>query len=176
MEPTSTTQDNSPQDDRVLVTVDDAYALARIVGRGSYKVSKSLKEFAASVIDSGHPVFVLDLKYCVGMDSTFMGVLAGISQRQQKELGKKIILCSVSDKLINLMKTLGLNQLVDIQEELPDQAPQDLSELDRGNETPLDSAHTMLEAHEKLVEIDDDNQLRFQDVLDYLREDIKRQS
>lgn len=166
----------SPQQDRILVTVDEAYALARVVGRGSYKVSRSLKEFAAKVMDHGNPSFIVDLKHCVGMDSTFMGVLAGISQRQQKENGEKIILCSVSDKLINLMTTLGLSQLVRIQEDLPEQTPTDVSELDRGNESPLDSAETMLEAHEKLVEIDEENRLRFQDVLDYLREDIQRQS
>jgi anti-anti-sigma factor len=175
MDPLSPLSDPSPADDRVLVTVDHAYALARIIGRGSYKVSRSLKDFAANVLDSGNPVFVLDLQHCVGMDSTFMGVLAGISQRQQRENGQKIILCGVSSKLINLMKTLGLNRLVDIQEELPNQSTPEVTELDASKETPLDSAHTMLEAHEKLVEIDEENRLRFQDVLDFLKEDIHRQ-
>jgi len=174
MEHQSFSQDLPPADDRILVTVDNAYALARVFGRGSYNVSRSLKDFAAKVLDSGSPVFVLDLQNCVGMDSTFMGVLAGVSQRQQRENGKKIILCGVSDKLINLMKTLGLNRLVDIQEEIPSPATPELTELDASKETPLDSAHTMLEAHEKLVEIDEENRLRFQDVLDYLKEDIQR--
>ena len=73
------------------------------------------------------------------------------------------------------MKTLGLSQLVEIQEDPPETETQDLTGLKRVKETPLDSANTMLEAHEKLVEIDEDNRLRFQDVLEYLREDIQRQ-
>lgn len=167
-------QDVSPADDRILVSVGDAYALARVLGRGSYKVSRSLKEFASRVMDAGSTVFLLDLQNCVGMDSTFMGVLAGISQRQQKENGRKIILTGVSDKLVNLMKTLGLSQLVEIQEQTPEVQSERLTELERVKESPLDSANTMLEAHEKLVEIDEDNRLRFQDVLEYLREDIQR--
>ncbi|WFB35150.1 STAS domain-containing protein [Kiritimatiellota bacterium B12222] len=176
MEQQASTNESTPQQDRILVTVDEAYALARVLGRGSYKVSRSLKEFAARVMDAGNPIFVLDLQHCIGMDSTFMGVLAGVSQRQQIESGRKLILCGVSEKLIHLMKTLGLNHLVDIQEDLPEQAEGEMTPLPEAGETPLESAHTMLEAHEKLVEIDDENQLRFQDVLDYLREDIQRQS
>lgn len=176
MDQHSSFQDTAPADDRILVTVDDAYALARVIGRGSFKVSRSLKEFAARVLDTGNPVFLLDLQHCIGMDSTFMGVLAGISQRQYKECGRKLILCGVSDKLISLMNTLGLNHLVEIQEDIPGETNQDFSELEDACETPLDSANTMLEAHEKLVEINGDNRLRFQDVLDYLREDIKRHS
>jgi anti-sigma B factor antagonist len=175
MEQNGLNNEVSPADDRILVTVDDAYALARVLGRGSYKVSRSLKDFASRVMDSGNAVFLVDLQHCVGMDSTFMGVLAGLSQRQQKENGRKIILTGVSEKLVNLMKTLGLSQLVEIQEDPPETETQDLTELKRVKETPLDSANTMLEAHEKLVEIDEDNRLRFQDVLEYLREDIQRQ-
>jgi anti-sigma B factor antagonist len=175
MEQNGLNNEVSPADDRILVTVDDAYALARVLGRGSYKVSRSLKEFASRVMDSGNAVFLVDLQHCVGMDSTFMGVLAGLSQRQQKENGRKVILTGVSEKLVNLMKTLGLSQLVEIQEDPPETETQDLTELKRVKETPLDSANTMLEAHEKLVEIDEDNRLRFQDVLEYLREDIQRQ-
>ena len=84
MEQNGLNNEVSPADDRILVTVDDAYALARVLGRGSYKVSRSLKEFASRVMDSGNAVFLVDLQHCVGMDSTFMGVLAGLSQRQQK--------------------------------------------------------------------------------------------
>ncbi|MGA0369187.1 MAG: STAS domain-containing protein [Kiritimatiellia bacterium] len=174
MDLSSSSQDASPPDDRILVSVDRAYALARVFGRGSFKVSRSLKDFAAKVMDAGNPVLVLDLQNCVGMDSTFMGVLAGISQRQQKENGRKVMLCGVSDKLVNLMRTLGLTQLVEIQEEVPETETSEFAELQRNGETPLDSAHTMLEAHEKLVEIEEENRIRFQDVLEYLREDIQR--
>lgn len=175
MDTFSSPQDASPPEDRILVSVDEDYALARVLGRGSYKVSRSLKDFSTKVIDSGSSVFLLDLQHCIGMDSTFMGVLAGVSQRQQQASGRKVMLCGVSDKLVNLMKTLGLNQLVDIQEELPDAAENEFSELSHEGESTLDSAETMLEAHEKLVEIDEGNRIKFQDVLEYLREDLQRQ-
>lgn len=175
MEMTTQQSDSNQADDRIQVTVDADFALARVLGRGSYKVSGSVKRFAASIMDQGKTVLIIDLEQCVGMDSTFMGMLAGISQRLQKEGGRKVVLTGVSKKLNHLMTTLGINRLVEIREDLPAASSADLIDLEQPDESPLDSAQTMLEAHETLVEIDNDNQLRFQDVLDYLREDIKRQ-
>lgn len=175
MDMSSNQPEPAQADDRIQVTVDSDYALARVQGRGSYKVSGAMKKFAASILDQGKAVLIIDLEQCVGMDSTFMGMLAGISQRLQKESGRKVILTGVSKKLNHLMTTLGINRLVDIQGELPPVSSGDLEDLEPSGESPLDSANTMLEAHETLVEIDDDNRLRFQDVLDYLREDIQRQ-
>ncbi|MDA3873722.1 MAG: STAS domain-containing protein [Kiritimatiellae bacterium] len=162
-------------DDRIQVTVDTDFALARVLGRGSYKVSGSMKRFAASIMDQGKSLLLIDLEQCVGMDSTFMGMLAGVSQRLQKEGGRKVVLTGVSKKLNHLMTTLGINRLVDIKDDIPVMSSSDMVDLDQPAESLLDSANTMLEAHETLVEIDDDNRLRFQDVLDYLREDIQRQ-
>lgn len=175
MDTTSHQSDPNQADDRIQVTVDTDFALARVLGRGSYKISGSMKRFAASLIDQGTSLLIIDLEQCVGMDSTFMGMLAGISQRLQKEGGRKVVLTGVSQKLNHLMTTLGINRLVEIKNDIPSVSPSDMADLDQPEETPLDSANTMLEAHETLVEIDDDNRLRFQDVLDYLREDIQRQ-
>jgi hypothetical protein len=86
-----------------------------------------------------------------------------------------LVLTGVSEKLNQLMTTLGINRLVEIQQEVLPESLGELEELDQSSETAMESANTMLEAHETLVEVDEDNQMRFQDVLDYLREDIKRQ-
>ncbi|MEX2607538.1 MAG: STAS domain-containing protein [Kiritimatiellia bacterium] len=175
MDTTSHQSDSNQAEDRIQVTVDKGFALARVLGRGSYKVSGAMKRFVASVMDQGISVVIIDLEQCVGMDSTFMGMLAGVSQRLQKEGGRKVVLTGVSKKLCHLMTTLGINRLVEIKEDIPVVSATELKDLDQPEESLLDSANTMLEAHETLVEIDNDNRIRFQDVLDYLREDIQRQ-
>lgn len=162
-----------PQD-HILVAVDESAGYAKINGRGSYKVSSSMKSFAGRVIDLGKGRLVIDLHDCIGMDSTFMGVLAGVSQRLSRECEGKVVVTGVSDKITNLMKTLGLSRLVEIHHDGSDESGQEYAALDNPGETPLESAETMLEAHENLVDIHEENSLRFQDVLDYLRDDIQR--
>ena len=146
----------------------------KVFNRGSFKVSGALKQFADRILDGGGKTIWLDLHECIGMDSTFMGVVAGISQRFRKDVGGHVVMSGVSDKLVKLMTTLGLSRLVTILDGEEADAPGRLEELAQSSESPLQSAETMLEAHQNLVNIQEDNALRFQDVLEYLQEDIQR--
>lgn len=165
--------------DRIQVAVQGRIGYALVEGRGSFKVSASVKDFGNALLESGAHHLVLDLRDCIGMDSTFMGVLAGLCTRFHREADGKVQVSNASEKIKRLMATLGLDRLLDAgdppsAEELISR-PEMLTELDVAPQTPLASAETMLEAHENLVEVHADNALRFQDVLDYLREDIRRQ-
>lgn len=169
---------NQPDEpfDRLFVAMSDTTGLARVQGRGNYKISPILKEFAARMLDEGRLQLVVDLKDCEGMDSTFMGTLAGISQRCQKAGGDSVVMTSVSPKLEQLMKTLGLNRLVRVQKaswKEEGQQEEPLTELPAAEASPLESAEHILEAHETLVEISPDNFSRFEDCLHFLREDVR---
>ena len=167
--------------DSIQVAVADGAGHARIVGRGSFKISASLKEFGLALLSEDVNRLVIDLEKCVGMDSTFMGVTAGLCNRFHQHDGGKVKMINCSEKIKRLMSTLGLDRLVDgvneseasAKENLPDHA--EMKELAPKQESPIESAETMLEAHENLVRVHPDNELRFQDVLEYLREDIQRQ-
>lgn len=164
------------QKDHIYVAVVDKTGFARIHGRGSFKISASLKEFGAALLEKNINRMVVDLQDCIGMDSTFMGVTAGLCGRFHREADGKVVMINASDKIRRLMSTLGLDRLTDAPTEEDTQLPEEqTSELDIKPQTPLESAETMLEAHETLVEAHPENQPRFQDVLDYLREDIRRQ-
>ncbi len=167
--------------DRIQVAIVQGIGMARVEGRGSFKVSASVKDFGASVLRAGIPTLVVDLRDCVGLDSTFMGVLAGLAVRFRKEIQGRVVLANVSAKIQRLVSTLGLDRLVDIHvvgespvTETGGEAPA-FTDIPIEAQTPLESAETMLEAHRNLVEAIPENQPRFQDVLDFLREDIRRQ-
>jgi anti-anti-sigma regulatory factor len=161
--------------EKIQVAVQDGVGYARVLGRGSFKISASLKEFGATLLLDGHNRLIIDLRECIGMDPTFMGMLAGLSQRFRKDHNGSIAMTHVSPKIHGLMSTLGLIRMVEIVTEAAPMPDAGLRDLAHTPQSALESAQTMLEAHEKLVEIKDDNRLRFQDVLDYLREDIQRQ-
>lgn len=148
----------------------------RVTGRGSFKVSATLKQFIADVA-SKQPVslVVLDLAECIGMDSTFMGVLAGLSGRLRQS-GQTLELINLSEKNAALLATLGVDQVIahyshSHGHEMPNQAATPLS---TASATKKDLAETALAAHETLVELSEENRPRFKRVIEYLRADVDR--
>lgn len=177
-------KDGQPQDDKVWVAVLDGQALIRVAGRGSFKVSTALKEFGLTALDSGCRSVVLDMAQCVGMDSTFMGVVAGLAGRFKQAGNGVVVMLNLSSRTRGLVATLGLDQVVQCFQtgETPDRWQAALKTVSRMAvlETPEENvratAQTMLEAHENLVELSPDNLPRFKDVVTYLREDLKKKS
>jgi anti-sigma B factor antagonist len=148
----------------------------RVTGRGSFKLSATLKQFIAKVA-SQPPIstVVLDLQDCIGMDSTFMGVLAGLSGRL-KQNNQMLELINLSEKNAKLLATLGVDQVIahfsnSHGHELPDQKTESLPFADA---TKKDLAETALQAHETLVEISEANRPRFKSVIEYLKADVDR--
>ena len=176
--------DVHPPADKVWVTVHKHVAVIRVEGRGSFKSSTALKEFGRSALASGCSTAVLDMADCVGMDSTFMGTLAGMATRLRQRPEGAMILLNLNPRVRGLVATLGLDRLAQAYE--PGATPDDLKGLAalsdslRALETPESSrdttTRTMIEAHENLVHIAEENLPRFKDVLTYLREDLQRHS
>lgn len=168
-------------EDRVWVAMESPRAFVRVVGRATFKVGGALKQFGAAALEAGCRTVALDMGACTGMDSTFMGVLAGLALRLRKEKGE-MVLMHLNPRTRGLVATLGLDQIVTAHEAgaLP-AALQELSDRSHGltvleptGETKQATARTMLEAHENLVKVDPANQPRFKDVLTFLREDLRQ--
>lgn len=163
--------------DDLLAAVAGDKAFIQVRGRGSFKVATPLKQYIADVCGKQSiRVVALDLKECIGMDSTFMGVLAGLSGRLKKS-GQTLELINLSDKNANLLATLGVDQIInfynnDHGHDVPEHPTQSLTNNDTASKKEM--AKTALCAHEKLVQINDENQPRFKRVIELLREDVNR--
>ncbi|MEI8120549.1 MAG: STAS domain-containing protein [bacterium] len=160
--------------DKVEVGIRDQVAYVRVQGRGTFKVGPSLKQFGASAIEQGCSRIVVEMKDCVGMDSTFMGILAGLSTVIRKTDGE-VILFDLSEKNLFLLKMLGLLHLVRVDTSLPDASFPVLSgdPLATGGDK-RQMTQDMITAHEDLIDAFPDNIVKFKDVLAYLKEDLKR--
>jgi hypothetical protein len=117
----------------------------------------------------------MDLADCIGMDSTFMGVLAGLSGRLKKK-GQTLELINLSEKNAALLATLGVDQVISHYSHSHGHAlPESLAQsLPTAEATKKDLAETALKAHETLVELSEENQSRFKRVIEYLRADVDR--
>lgn len=174
--------DASTPQDKVWVAIHGRIALIRVEGRGSFRSSTALKEFGRSAIGAGCVKAVLDMSACVGMDSTFMGTLAGLATRLRQRENGGMILFNLNPRVRGLIATLGLDRLVEAYE--TGSTPESLRELaalsdrmralDAGSSVRDEITRTMIEAHENLVSLTPENLPRFKDVLTYLREDLNR--
>lgn len=136
-------------------------------------MSPSIKTAVESAIEQGNLSVFFDLEACTGMDSTFMGMLAGLSMKLKKSGCPQLSIIEPGEKNQASLEELGLNQLMDIN---PQEGPwkEALSEI-RSAFEPLDSQKGpgredhILECHENLCDADDSNNSRFESVLEVLR-------
>lgn len=155
----------------------DAYSdpvVVRIDGRACFQNSSSLKDFLTTLTKQGKNRFILDFQHCASMDSTFLGVLAGAALDVRKA-GGKLILARVGQRSLELIRNLGLHRLLTVDAGDFDmnfaQCTQAIPNPDRSE---LDYARLVLEAHENLVNADEENRSKFQDVLVFMRNRVEQ--
>ncbi len=161
--------------DVVYIASSDSAAWLRITGRGTFTNSHQIKKYLQEKIESGCPEIIIDLKDCLGMDSTFMGILTGLSIKM-KDLGRNpIILINATAHNIRLLETLGLNRFLDIKDQF---SPSDSLKWETLVSQALDKFNVtkhMLEAHKELMDIGGLASKQFKSVHQLLQEDLERQ-
>jgi len=148
----------------------------RIEGRASFQNSACLQDFFTALLAQGKRRFVMDFANCTSMDSTFLGVLAGVALQLRKLTPPgSLVLCRLGARNLELVRNLGLHRLLTVDTEAVDvnlNAPSALSCVsDRGE---LESARLVLAAHENLVAADEANRAKFQDVLAFLKNRVSQ--
>lgn len=152
----------------------DAYSdpvVVRVTGRASFQNSACLRDFVTEMLAQGKNRFVFDFLHCTSMDSTFLGVLAGIAlELKKRPAGGSLVLARMGARNLELVRNLGLHRLLTVDAgdfqmgfEQCDKA------LHCADQSELDHARLVLEAHENLVTADETNRNKFQDVLAFLK-------
>ena len=157
----------------------DNRVYVRVAGRGTFQNSQPLRQFALEKIDQRQEEFIIDLGPCQGMDSTFLGVLAGIGLRlRQSGRVASIHVVNISPHNMELLQTLGLDRLFRIDGDAPtplsDADYRKLPDTDLAMLThPPDKDTTndlMIEAHDNLVRADQRNAPKFKELNRFLHE------
>ena len=145
----------------------------KIEGRGNFENSPNMKDLAKTMIARGRSAFVLDLEKCELMDSTFLGTLASVAFLLREIEGGALRIVRANERNFTLLESLGLDHLFEIEMGAPVEAPVRLERATTAVETdPQDQREVILAAHEALVEADPRNEVRFRDVIDFLRIEI----
>lgn len=148
----------------------------RVIGRGTFQTSPGLKRYCKEMIDRGQRKFIIDLSECELMDSTFMGAITGIALSLRDKAGNcSLEVVRANDRNASLLHNLGLDQLFTVRKigdpntpQLPEPSPP-MQQLTQPASGP-DSSE-ILDAHKALVQADQANAARFQDVLELLEKE-----
>jgi len=145
--------------------------------------SPMVKECAERGMSKGRSVVVVDLEACVGMDSTFMGMLAGIAIKLTKlPAGGVLQIAGASERNVQSLEDLGLDALMDINPkqttgqfpvgEIRDQLQPWKSDGVSGEQR----SRMVLEAHQILSATNEENARRFEAVVQLLEKDVDQQT
>lgn len=161
------------EDPQFLVNPYNEPVIIQLNGKASFMNSAPLKDFFSRMIEQGKRNFVVDFDRCKGMDSTFLGILAGLGIELIKmDQPGSVVLTRLGDRNLELVRNLGLHRIMTVDDGQADADASDTAEaldLTPAQRGEVENARLVLQAHENLVEIDESNKSKFQDVISFLK-------
>lgn len=163
----------------LAVWVDKDCACVKISGRATCNSSVDFRALLLGLRERGWRQFLLDLSECQLMDSTFLGVLAGLGIRFSQESNARqppttIRLLNPNRCVAGLLENLGVAHLFETVEGPRPDVVVEAREVQPGGVTREELNRTSLEAHRLLIQINPQNEAKFKEVCKFLEEDLKK--
>ncbi len=117
--------------------------------------------------------FVVDLTEVRSIDSTNLGILARLARAMQKAALPKVTLISNQPDINELLEAVGFDEVFNIVAE-GGAAPTGLAETPLGESDIPVSSRLLLEAHRTLMDLNEENRLRFRDMVQAFEEEMKQ--
>jgi len=151
---------------KISVAVEPPAAYLKIAGRAAVESSRDFKALVLKLSATGIRYFILDLRECLLMDSTFSGVLAGLVALPSAQPGTPTLCCFTlvqpNERVADLLDNLGVMPLVQRIQEGDVQTPSvSFEELPPGQHTKAEIATNCLEAHRILMALKPENVAKF---------------
>lgn len=162
---------SDPNQPTFLVSAYSDPVVIKINGKANYLNCNAFREFIEKMLAGGCRNILVDFTDCKGMDSTFLGILAGtaIELRKLSPQGE-LVVGSLSDRNYELICNLGLQNLLTID----DGTQQKVEKYDALKNQEVSDAENILKAHENLAAADKENEAKFQDVIAFLRNQVEK--
>ena len=166
------------EEPQFLVNPYDDPVIVQVHGKASFLNSSPVKELFDRMVLHGKSRFIIDFANCTGMDSTFLGILAGLGIAMMKKVPNgSVVLCNLGERNLELIENLGLHRLVTVDKGESsgfDLDPVNLESLEKsGKLSEIENARMVLQAHENLVAMDSSNKTKFQDVIAFLKNQVE---
>ncbi|MEO5917508.1 MAG: STAS domain-containing protein [Luteolibacter sp.] len=164
----------------ILTGIFDGFSWIRCEGKGSFLNSPPMKEFGDARIAAGEKCLVVDLGACSGMDSTFMGTLAGMAARLSAHPDGTLQIADAGSRNRRSLEDLGLDFLMEIDPPVSawrgniDAIRTDLKvPAITSSPNSLQRTKLVLEAHQELASKNEKNAEIFSSVVSLLETELK---
>lgn len=133
--------------------------IIQVFGLGNMFLAPTLESFVNSEMKTGFSNFIVDLRTCQGMDSTFMGTFIGLTAAIQS-CGGWFCLVNVSPDNLALLKMLGILHVVPIKNgDFP--SPDNNASFLFPTSDPYARRDQIHKAHRQLISANPENETRF---------------
>ena len=144
----------------------------RVIGLAGMTTSTCIRKFLDRTLEDGYRRFIFDLRKCSTMDSTFMGILAGAAIYKDAERPVRVVVVNARSELADLLKGLGLTELLTIREgEI--ESPNITTQMLYDEPTEEEVLEIVQAAHRNLVRMNESNQKQFGKFLEIFEQQIE---
>lgn len=152
----------------------------RVEGRGTFQNSVQVKRVLQTVMARGSRHLVVDLERCPMMDSTFLGTLTFAALHLREAGNGSLSVLNANQRNQQLLVSLGLDHILDIDKEGTAWAEERKAACarlamcdEKGAASPREQAQHVLQSHQTLANVSDDNESRFRDVIQFLEKELE---
>jgi anti-anti-sigma factor len=159
-------------DEAVFYREEGGEIFIRAKGHMTAALCPELKARAFARLDTLPPItsVFFDLGPCEYMDSTFLGLIVGLNKRFKAKTGRTVVLLRVNQTCLGLLRTIGVLKLITVSEE--DRAFPD--EMESLGQKRAATAEFLLDSHEELSELSEENRARFSTLTKALKDSLKK--
>jgi anti-anti-sigma factor len=164
---------------KLLVLAGNEFVAIKIIGRANLNSSVDFRSLVNELAQKGYRYFILDLSECVLMDSSFLGVLAGLGLKMSGDSAEKcrgtIELSNPNPRILELIENLGVLHLFTVTQGallVPEGTQSAAIAPCKPDRVELASA--CKEAHDLLMHLNPENVSRFKDVSQFMAEELKK--
>lgn len=160
---------------KVLIGVFEGGYLVKVIGRGTMEYCSELFDFLINKIEKENVSEIyFDLSSTTYLDSSFIGVIISIHKKTKKLHNSDIIILNPSDKVKEILNTMGLMEIIPIQEDQNIYNIELTQEISKKLEKNYKDIKLLLESHQNLMELNAENKKRFSLVEEMLKKELER--
>lgn len=154
----------APKENGIYVARTKAGAYVQIHGYGNLHNAPAFEAFALSVIKNKLYDFVLNLEFCRGVDSTFMGTLLNVDRTARESNNNEaggLVLLNTSKNCNTQISSVGLDQFLQFRESTNPLPPVQMVRLDESLIDQKEGLDLIVRVHQQLIAADPRNEEKF---------------
>lgn len=159
---------------KYLLASHDKKYFIKIVGSARYSNCAAFGSFVLNKLlrDDSCEDILVDLRETDFLDSTNLGLLAKMGGFIFSKFHRKMAVVSTDKSINDLLVNTGFDRIMLIIDN-PDYVLSELGNLPEASQGEMNLAKLMLEAHQELMELSDENKRKFRTVVEMLKDEME---